>query len=69
MKICERCNKETVTIKEKVTHKMFAKEIVVDDVPLAKCECGFIQYIFPKELDFILRDAYRKGLSAVKFEM
>lgn len=70
MNICKGCNQtgKTYLSKMDVSHRMFGREISCKDVPVIICDCGHIEYIYPRELDFQLRDAYRNGLKSFKFE-
>lgn len=70
MSVCKGCNSVgNLHLQNKdVTHSMFGKEIEIKGVPVLICdECGHIQYIYPRELDFQLRDAYRNQVTSFKF--
>lgn len=71
MNICPRCRKadKSKQTTMDVTHKMFSENITVTGVPVLVCECGDINYMYPRELDFLLRDAYRNKLNVIPFKL
>jgi YgiT-type zinc finger domain-containing protein len=72
MNICPKCNHNgsTEEIKIERTHKMFNFEILVKNIPATICnECGYAEYLYPKELDFQLRDAYRNRTNCITFKL
>lgn len=72
MSICKGCNSiGNLKIKQKdVTHSMFGKNIEIKNVPVLVCnKCDHIEYIYPRELDFQLRDAYRTQKTYITFSI
>ncbi|WP_456364404.1 zinc ribbon domain-containing protein [Priestia aryabhattai] len=72
MNICPKCNHNGSTEKATIesTHKMFNFEIVVENIPAVICnKCGYAEYLYPKELDFQLRDAYRNRINNISFKL
>lgn len=72
MNICQGCKKNGKTLIKKMdaAHIMFGHQITVKDVPVQVCEeCGYIEYIYPRELDFLLRDAYRNRVYTLPFTL
>lgn len=71
MNICTECYEGYIkNEKMDVTHRVFNFEITVKDVPVTICDsCGYTEYIYPRELDFQLRDAYRNKNNLITFEL
>jgi hypothetical protein len=72
MNVCKGCKQigktKVITMDEKKL--MFNREILVKDIPVIHCEeCNHMEYVYPRELEFQIRDAYRNGEDTITFKL
>lgn len=68
MKICGKCLTEMKSYKGNFTHTIFGSSVVVEEVPYVACNtCDNVEYISTRNVDFLIRDAYRDNLNSVKY--
>lgn len=68
MKTCRKCSTEMKESTGNFTHTIFGLSVVVEEVPYVTCEtCDKIEYISSRDVDFLIRDAYRANVNSVRY--